>query len=608
MSIIVGISAYYHDSAVAIFKNNKLVFAAHEERYSRIKHDSAFPVNALKAGMRHLDIRPDQIECYVFYEKPLRKFDRIFETVLANWPFGFGQFKIALNEWFGGKLNHRKKIIDELNSSDIQLPPSTKVYFSEHHLSHGALAAFGSKFREATVIVLDAVGEWESGTIWVYSQSEELYPSFKKLEALYFPHSVGMLYSALTAFLGFKVNSGEYKVMGLAPYGNPIFAEKIKERLLLGTGRKFALNMDAFVYQKKMAMFDEKIFFEVFGITPRDEQKPVLQIHCDIAASLQVVLNDTVNDIVTHAISITEKPNVCLAGGVALNCVTNSYVLKNNPKIDKMFIHPASGDAGGAAGAAAAHIMINHKQTPNLDETAFLGSEYDYNIDEIKKYFSKEKVKIEKFEDKKLFRLIAKQLSLGKIVGWHRGRSEYGPRALGHRSILASPLIKNAQTKVNLKIKYREGFRPFAPIVTSTEFDKYFEGTGDFRFMLQTATVKSFQSNQKAIKDKNDLSAKLSAVNSLLPAITHVDGSARVQTVKENSDIGCLLNAFKEITGFPVLINTSFNVRGEPPVESPVDAIKCFLSCEMDILVLGNFMVTKVGVASRTLFNSFEAD
>ena len=357
-----------------------------------------------------------------------------------------------------------------------------------------------------------------------------------------------------------------------------------------------------------MWMFDEKLFSETFGITSRKEDQPILQVHCDIASSLQKILNETVSDIVDFAIELTGHQNVCIAGGVALNCVTNSYILANNKNIRNLYIHPASGDAGGAAGAATAFLLMQDKSIAKIPTSPFLGSDYPYDREKISALLLNENVEIRTFKFNDLCEKVANALSRGKIVGWHRGRSEFGPRALGNRSIFASPLIKDAQTKVNLKIKYREGFRPFAPIVISDRFSDFFSGSGDYRFMLQTAQVKSFSTIEPSKGAVNDLSHRLASVNSNLPAITHVDGSARVQTINRNSDVGQLLSNFEEVTGFPVLVNTSFNIRGEPPVETPYDAIKCFLSCEMDILVLGDIVIRKKGKSNRSLYVNYGAD
>lgn len=606
--ITIGVSAFYHDSAVAIFDGEKLIFAAHEERFSRKKHDSSFPLLAIAEGLDFCGLVPSQVGRVVFYEKPIRKFDRIFEGLLWGWPTGFEQFRVALKGWFGGKLNHRKLLREHLANLGI-LVPESDILFSEHHLSHAATCSFASPFDDALVVVLDAVGEWESGSIWTYRRGNGVQVgALEKISALYYPHSLGMLYSAVTAYLGFRVNSGEYKVMGLAPYGVDRYSASIKKHLMVGTGKDFALKLGAFSFMTSMEMFKQSAFFDCFGIPPRRPDDPIEAVHCDIAKSIQVVLNETVGSIVRHFTEMTGETNLCLGGGVALNCVTNTFITENVEGIDGLYVHPASGDAGGAIGGAAAVIACLDKVHPEIGESPYLGKSYEGDIDTLVASLSQENLEIAKLEEARLLELVAKALFEGCVVGWYSGRSEFGPRALGNRSILASPLLEEAQKHINLKIKYREGFRPFAPIVKEEQFDSLFEGKGDYRYMLKVANVRSFEYLHTGQEDKTEVGVRLKSVKSKIPAVTHVDGTARVQTVSDNSNrIYKLLESFEEISGVACLVNTSFNVRGEPPVETPYDAVKCFLACEMDLLVLENVVVKKRD-PGRSLFVGFEDD
>lgn len=591
--LILGISAFYHDSAVALVDDGQLVFAAHEERYTRIKHDSQFPARALEAAIKFAGSKKP--EYIIFYEKPIQKFHRIFENLLYGWPYGYEQFIIAIKEWFsGGKINHSKLLKGYLEKISGGMLKDVPIKFSSHHLSHASSAYYCSSFflenKSSLVYVSDAVGEWETASVFMGKDGK-----LTQLEALMYPHSLGMFYSAFTAFLGFKVNSGEYKLMGLAPYGDPIFHLKILEEFFEPSDDGIRLNLKRFAYLSKLKMFDSS-FEEIFKISPRSPNGEIAKIHCDIAASVQSVLNLKVLEQISK---ITDKygiKNICLAGGVSLNCTTNSHI-GNKLKDLEIFVQPAAGDAGGAAGAALA--FAHHAAKPDNSShsfkafTPYLGSEY--STDELKFVLKKLGIKFNLLSDFGPDK-IAKALDQGAIVGLHCSRSEYGPRALGNRSIIASPFGADAQKYINHKIKFREGFRPFAPVVLHEFVSQYFDVNSNLNYdhMLFTAPVLGAYL-EKVNYISFNLNNQMKRVKSPIPAVTHIDGSARIQTLKPNTNplLESILVEFKTLTGYAVLVNTSFNIRGEPPVETPIDALKTFLASELDYLVCGDVVISR---------------
>ena len=589
---ILGISAFYHDSAVALIDNGEIVFAAHEERFSRLKHDPGFPNETLKYLIEKFQISIEDLDYIVFYEKPFIKFERLLETYLNYAPLkGFKSFSKSLPVWAKEKLFQKNEIIENLlqlfkNSNSLII--EKKLLFSEHHLSHAASAFYPSPFKKSAILTIDGVGEWTTTSIGIGDGNK-----INTVEEIHYPHSLGLLYSAFTYFLGFKVNSGEYKVMGLAPYGSPKFKDKILDNLIrLNKDGSYFLNQDYFNYSVGLTMTNNK-FSSLFGILRRNEDEPLEQIHMDLAASIQSVLEKAVLNLAYRAKQITSCENLCMAGGVALNCVANYKLFKNNV-FDKIWVQPASGDAGGALGAALNvnyNILENERiLNENIMKNCFLGSKYsETDIEEVLKKYE---IIYTKLSREDLNSKVAKEISNNKIVGWFNGKSEYGPRALGSRSIIADPRPKEMQRKLNLKIKYRESFRPFAPAVLEEDSDEWFSSEVKNEYMLFINKVKDANLTNGGTIEGLD---KLKYIDSKISSVTHVDLTARVQVVKEktNNDFYNLIKEFKKITGIPILINTSFNVRGEPIVNTPEDAIKAFLGTEIDILVLNNFFVIK---------------
>lgn len=595
---ILGISAFYHDSAVALVENGDILFAAQEERYSRKKHDSSFPELALSACVSHLKLDPSSIDRIVFFEKPLPKFERLLETYFAFAPRGFQSFRHAMGVWLGGKLFQRRLIVKEigkiLGNSDSWLD---KLSFSDHHLSHAASAFYPSPFESAAVLTIDGVGEWTTTSI-----SRGQGSSLQAIEEVRFPHSLGLLYSAFTYFTGFKVNSGEYKLMGLAPYGRPVFVEKIKEHLVhIRQDGSFQLNMDYFNFATGLTMTNQK-FSKLFGGPPRKVESPVTQRELDLAASIQTVTEEMLLGLARRARTITGEKNLCLAGGVALNCVANSTLLREEI-FENVWIQPAAGDAGGALGAALASYFLAPSETASPErktgsdnmQGAYLGNEYSQT--EIEERLRQLGANFEVvMDDEALNRLVSEDLQAGKAVGWFQGRMEFGPRALGNRSILADPRRPDVQKSLNLKVKFRESFRPFAPSILSEQVGEWFDLGADSPYMLLTAEVASEKkialSENDATKEGMDL---LYVLRSEIPAVTHVDYSARVQTVhlSTNPRYHGLISEFFRATGCPILVNTSFNVRGEPIVESPDDAYRCFMGTGIESLVVGNCYLRK---------------
>ena len=594
MTAILGISAFYHDSAATIVLDGKIVAAAQEERFTRIKHDSSFPNNAVEFVLKFSNLKLSDVDHIVFYEKPFLKFERLLETYVAFAPRGFAQFVKAMPIWLRDKLFQKKMLLNLLKEHDDNFKDENKMLFSEHHLSHAASAFYPSPFNEAVVLTADGVGEWATTTVAV-GKGNKL--NMKK--EIHFPHSLGLLYSAFTYYTGFKVNSGEYKLMGLAPYGEPKYYNQIKDNLIdIKNDGSFRLNQDFFNYATGLTMTNDK-FHNLFGKRPRNSKEDkITQFHMDIAASIQKVTEDI---MLSLAISLRQEfniPNLCLAGGVALNCVANGKILKEKI-FDNIWIQPAAGDAGGSLGAALAfwHIEQNkERKISNTDDMqgSYLGPQYSQQ--EVEKKLNDLGAKFEILNEENLINRATEDLSKGNVIGWFQGRMEFGPRALGARSIIGDPRSPSMQKNLNLKIKYRESFRPFAPSVMREDLSDWFEMDCDSPYMLFVSDV--VQNKRRSMtKDEESLFGidKLNAKRSEIPAVTHVDYSARIQTVHEetNSKYYKLLSEFKKKTGCPVLVNTSFNVRGEPIVNTPEDAFNCFMGTELDVLAIGNCYLNK---------------
>ena len=611
MTSILGISAFYHDSAAAILVDGKIVAAAQEERFSRIKHDSSYPFNAIQFVLDQSKLNLNDIEHIVFFEKPFLKFERLLETYMAFAPKGFKSFSLSMPIWLREKLFQKKFLFDKLQQHDDNFKDINKIKFSEHHFSHAASAFYPSPFEEAVVLTLDGVGEWATTTIGIGKKNK-----LEIIKEIHFPHSLGLLYSAFTYYVGFKVNSGEYKLMGLAPYGKPLFKDLIFQKLIdLKEDGSFKLNMKYFNYATGLTMTNDK-FSKLFGHPVRDPNKDLLtQFHMDLAASIQAVIEEIVIRITKNISSKYKIENLCLAGGVALNCVANGKV--QNEKIFKnIWIQPASGDAGGSLGAALAYW--HHELGKPRDEFSdkmmgsFLGPKFDNNFIETKLKLLKANFK--KYSKEEVTSLIAKELANEKIVGWFQGKMEFGPRALGGRSILADPRSEKMQKELNLKIKFRESFRPFAPSVLREDVNEWFDLDIDSPYMLLVSQVKKEKQIQMKKEDENLFGIeKLNVKRSNIPAVTHVDYSARVQTVHKNTNPRYydLIKEFKKITNCPVLVNTSFNVRGEPIVCSIEDAFNCFMGTNLDILVIEDFVLFKENQSNSLTGdykNKFELD
>ena len=589
---ILGISAYYHDSAACLIKNAEIIAAAQEERFTRKKHDSSFPSNAINFCLTYEKIDLESVDYIVFYDKPFLKFERIFETYLSFAPKGIKNFQMSMPLWIKDKLFQKRKILIELQQLiDKKISLEEKLLFSEHHLSHAASAFYPSPFEEAAILTMDGVGEWSTTSVSIGEKN-----NISILKEINFPHSIGLFYSAFTYYLGFKVNSGEYKLMGLAPYGEPRFVKIITDNLMdIKKDGSFALNMDFFDFCVGDKMTNQK-FNSLFGRKERQKEAQLTQLDMDIAASVQQVTNEVVLSIVKNVKKETCQKNLCLAGGVALNCVTNGLILKENI-FENIWVQPAAGDAGGSLGSALAvyYDMLKNDRlvTPQNDamKGSYLGVEFSKM--QIKEDLEELNAVYKKIPMRNLVNIVAKKISEGKIIGWMNGRMEFGPRALGNRSILADPRDNNMQKKLNLKIKYRESFRPFAPSVLKENLSEWFSIESTTPYMLFTSQI-SKKVKIKSTKEVNGIK-KLDLQISKLPAVTHVDYSARVQSVDKeiNSVFHQLLEEFKKITGCPILINTSFNVRGEPIVASPKDAYDCFMGTDMDVLVIGNYLLIK---------------
>ena len=594
MRTILGISAFYHDSAATILADGKIIAAAQEERFTRIKHDSGYPFNAIEFVLNYTNLKLNDVDQIIFFEKPFLKFERLLETYVAFAPKGFKSFCRAMPIWLKDKLFQKKMLFNELKRHDDNFKDEKKIYFSDHHLSHAASAFFPSPFKEAIVLTADGVGEWATTTVAIGKGN-----NLEIKKEIHFPHSLGLLYSAFTYYTGFKVNSGEYKLMGLAPYGMPIYQDKIINNLIdIKADGTFRLNQKYFNYATGLTMTSKK-FHNLFGEEPRNSKEDQLtQFHMDIAASIQKVTEDI---MIKLAKSLKEEfniPNLCLAGGVALNCVANGKILKEKI-FDNIWIQPAAGDAGGSLGAALAlwHIEQNNPRVVSLNDDmqgSYLGPEYSQKEiqNELDKIGAVYKIKNE--ED--LLNQTADDLSIGEAIGWFQGRMEFGPRALGNRSILGDPRSSEMQKNLNLKVKYRESFRPFAPSILKEDLTEWFNISEDSPYMLMVANINK-DKTIKMTEDQKKLFGidKLNIKRSKIPAVTHVDYSARIQTVHKetNEKYYKLIKKFKEKTNCPVIVNTSFNVRGEPIVSTPSDAFNCFMGTELDKLVIGNCYLEK---------------
>lgn len=594
---ILGISAFYHDSAAALIDDGRIMAAAQEERFTRKKHDARFPVHALEYCLGEANIGLRDIDFVVFYDKPFLKFERLLETYLAFAPRGFKSFRMAMPIWIKEKLFQKNLLKKEFQRLNGDFDWENRLLFSEHHLSHGASAFYPSPFEEALVLTMDGVGEWTT-TSAAIGRGKDL-QIFKEL---FFPHSLGLLYSAITYYIGFKVNSGEYKVMGLAPYGEPVYKDLMLEKLVdLKADGSFRLNMEYFNYCTGLTMTNDR-FAKLFGRPVRQKEDDLLeQFHMDMAASVQAVTEEIVARLVRGLVSETGIHNLCLAGGVALNCVANGKLVREG-LIENIWVQPASGDAGGALGAALLGYH-HYKQQPRIVEPdkqdmmqgSYLGPGYAQQDIEQRLTACRAKFEVPSSQEEMLDSA-ASLLADGKVVGWFQGRMEFGPRALGARSILGDPRSESMQKTMNLKIKYRESFRPFAPSVLREDVNRYFETDMDSPYMLLVDRVKPELCRQMSEEESKLFGIdKLNVRRSDLPAITHVDYTARVQTVHPDTNplYHQLISRFKEKTGCAVVINTSFNVRGEPPVCSPEDAFKCFMGTEMDVLVAGNCILRK---------------
>ena len=593
MTSILGISAFYHDSAAALVRDGEIIAAAQEERFSRKKHDPGYPFNAINYVLEESNLNLNEVDHIVFFEKPFLKFERLLETYMAFAPKGFKSFSLSMPLWLREKLFQKKFLFDKLKEHDKNFKDIKKLKFSEHHYSHAASAFFPSPFEEAIILTLDGVGEWATTTVAVGKKNK-----LEILKELHFPHSLGLLYSAFTYYTGFKVNSGEYKLMGLAPYGKPIFKDIILEKLLdLKEDGSFKLNMKYFNYATGLTMTNNK-FSKLFGQPVRDPKKDLLtEFHMNIAASIQSVTEEIVLRITKNIISEYKIKNLCLAGGVALNCVANGKILKEK-LIENIWIQPAAGDAGGSLGAALGYwyneLEKPRKKFKDQMKGSYLGPRFDNNFIEIE--LKSLKAKYKKYSREEIITLTAKELAKEKTVGWFQGRMEFGPRALGGRSILADPRSEKMQKELNIKIKFRESFRPFAPSVLREDVNEWFELDNDSPYMLLVSEVKKEKQIKMKSEDENLFGIeKLNIKRSSIPAITHVDYSARIQTVHKetNSRYYDLIKEFKKNTNCPVLVNTSFNVRGEPIVSSVKDAFNCFMGTNLDILVLEDYILFK---------------
>jgi len=591
---ILGISAFFHDSAAALVQNGKITAAAQEERFTRKKHDPDYPFNAVEYVLKEGNINLNDVDHIVFFEKPFLKFERLLETYLAFSPKGFKSFSIAMPIWLREKLFQKKFLFEKLKEHDENFKDINKLKFSEHHYSHAAIAFYPSPYEEAIILTLDGVGEWATTTVAIGKKNK-----ITMLKEIHFPHSLGLLYSAFTYYTGFKVNSGEYKVMGLAPYGKPVYKDLIIEKLMdLKEDGSFKLDMSYFDYATGLTMTNKK-FSDLFGQPVRKPETELLtDFHMNIAASVQAVTEEVVMRLTKDLAQEYNIKNLCLAGGVALNCVANGKVLQNKI-FENIWVQPAAGDAGGSLGAALAYWHQEMDQPRNINSEDDMQGSYlgpKFNDDEIELELKHLQAKFKKYNADELVNVVAERLSKQQTVGWFQGRMEFGPRALGGRSILGDPRSEKMQKELNLKIKFRESFRPFAPSVLREDVNEWFEFNHDSPYMLMVAPIKKeLQIPMSEVDQKLFGIDKLNLKRSSIPAVTHVDYSARIQTVHKstNEKYYNLIKKFKELTGCPVLVNTSFNIRGEPIVCSIKDAFKCFMGTNLDILVCENFVLFK---------------
>lgn len=588
---ILGLSAFYHDSGAALIEDGNIIAAAQEERFTRVKHDAGFPVKSIEYCLKQAGLKPSDIDGIAFYEKPFLKFERLLETYLAFAPKGFLSFTKAIPLWLNEKLFQKKLLKEEFVKLGFSEKQSNEVLFSTHHLSHAASAFFASPFEESLVLTMDGVGEWDTTTVYL-GKGHQL----KKVYELHFPHSLGLLYSAFTYYCGFKVNSGEYKLMGLAPYGKPKFADKIKKHIIdIKEDGSFRLDLSYFDYCTGLTMTNQK-FNALFENNYRAPESKLEQIHMDLAASIQVVLEEIVVKICCHLKTKYSQTNLCLAGGVALNCVANGKIHKLDI-FKNIWVQPAAGDAGGSLGAALAAYHMHHEKprVVNSDDSmqgSYLGPQF--NDSEIEDFLKSKNASYFRLADDSLLEYTVLKLADEKVIGWFQGRMEFGPRALGARSIIADSRSEKMQKVLNLKIKFRESFRPFAPAVLEEDVAEWFDYNQKSPYMLMVANVHSDKLTANYSTNRTGIEL-LNEIRSVIPAVTHIDKSARIQTVskKTNSRFHALISKFKEKTGVPVLINTSFNIRGEPIVCSPSDAYKCFMGTHMDLLILENFVLVK---------------
>ena len=594
MTTIVGISAFYHDSAASLIIDGEIISAAQEERFSRIKHDYSFPANALKFILKNQKLNLNDVDHIVFYEKPFLKFERLLETYLAFAPKGFVSFSRAMPIWLKDKLFQKKRIIEELQSVEKSFNDEKKILFSEHHLSHAASAFFPSPFKDAIILTADGVGEWATTTVAIGNKN-----SLEIKKEIHFPHSLGLLYSAFTYFCGFKVNSGEYKLMGLAPYGSPKYEGLIKNELIdIKEDGSFHLNQKYFNYATGLTMTNSN-FNSLFNEKPRNPQKDkITQFHMDLASSIQKVTEEIMLKLCISLRKEFNIANLCLAGGVALNCVANGKILKEKI-FDSIWVQPAAGDAGGSLGGALAYWYIEKKNKrkivlPDGMNGSYLGP--SYNQEEIESNLNKLGAKFTVLKNDEKLNVAAESLSNGNVIGWFQGRMEFGPRALGSRSILGDPRSPKMQKNLNLKVKFRESFRPFAPSILREDVSEWFEINCDSPYMLLVSEVKKNKQIEMSSEEKKLFGIeKLNIARSIIPAVTHVDYSARIQTVshEKNSTYYNLIKKFKEKTSCPILVNTSFNIRGEPIVNTPEDAYNCFMGTDLDKLFIGNCYLEK---------------
>ena len=588
-----GISAFYHDSAACILKDGKIIAAAQEERFTRKKHDPSYPYNAIEFVLNFANLKLSEVDKIVFFEKPFLKFERLLETYVGFAPKGFVSFAKAMPLWIKEKLFQKNFLFNKLKTHDEKYKSDENIFFSDHHLSHAASAFFPSPFKEAVVLTADGVGEWATTTVAVGKDN-----NLEIKKEIHFPHSLGLLYSAFTYYTGFKVNSGEYKLMGLAPYGTPVYENKIRELIDIKEDGTFRLNQEYFNYATGLTMTNDN-FSNLFGQNPRDSKnEKITQFHMDIAASIQKITEEIMIKLAKAIRREYGIKNLCLAGGVALNCVANGKILQEKI-FENIWIQPAAGDAGGSLGAALALWYIEYGNIRKVNSNDDMNGSYlgnEFSQEKIENELKDAGANFETMDYNNLIEKTSELLSKEKAIGWFQGRMEFGPRALGGRSIIGDPRSEKMQKNLNLKVKYRESFRPFAPSVLREDLSEWFDMNVDSPYMLLVASIKQNRKIEMTEVEKKLFGIdKLNIKRSEIPAITHVDYSARVQTVTKNTNSRYydLISKFKEKTGCPVIVNTSFNVRGEPIVNTPKDAFNCFMGTELDYLIIGDCILDK---------------